>query len=562
LHFGSTDIVGPLTAGLMRSTERWSSSPISGNLLSYSAEAFVFLDNAEWSGLNAVPTVGSGGYEVLLHEIGHALGLGHPFDGVFRLPAGDDNTDNTVMSYTTSGSAKSTFQAYDLLALQWIYGGDGLGGTFGLNSTNGPSVGGTAVATFAVAASIGSVREGAAILFTLSTTNVADGTVVPFSIVGAIDAVDLLGGRSTGSFTVVGNRATVAITPINDAATEGPEVLSLSLDGRSGTATVWVADSSIAIGTKGSAVGTLTNDVLVVSGGNSYRGGAGSDVYVISPVLLAAPVIAEITDTEGSNTVQLVDGTVIASSRFLSDAVELTLDTGARVQVLGASRYVYQVGADAVGGDFSSPLSFSQFAEALGASVPAGGGSTSGVRGFVVPTSFTRAAPPPPTSPGAASVVGTLGPDYLVVSAGHTYRGGASSDTYVVGGNTFAGAVTAIVSDTEGLNVVQLVDGTVLSSSLFLNDAVQLTLSTGARVQVLGASRLLFQLGANTLEGDAAALLGYAAFSSALGASVPPVGGAGVNGIPNYLVPGAGLGLNLPPLEAATPTELVGVASP
>ncbi|MBK9237240.1 MAG: Ig-like domain-containing protein [Rhodoferax sp.] len=38
------------------------------------------------------------------------------------------------------GSFASTFQEYDLLALRWIYGGDGIRGDWGFNSTNGPSL--------------------------------------------------------------------------------------------------------------------------------------------------------------------------------------------------------------------------------------------------------------------------------------------------------------------------------------------------------------------------------------------------------------------------------------
>jgi serralysin len=47
---------------------------------SYDADAFVYLDNVEWNYQNANLAPGGQGYETLLHELGHALGLKHPFD--------------------------------------------------------------------------------------------------------------------------------------------------------------------------------------------------------------------------------------------------------------------------------------------------------------------------------------------------------------------------------------------------------------------------------------------------------------------------------------------------
>ncbi|MBK6296465.1 MAG: Ig-like domain-containing protein [Rhodoferax sp.] len=138
-HFAASDIAGASTAGLTQTSESWSFT--AGNVLTaYSAEAFVYLDNVEFLASGSNPSSGSVGYEVLLHEIGHALGLGHPFDGAFVLPGAQDNTNNTVMSYTHAGANKSVFQSYDLLALRWLYGEDGLQGSFGFNSTNGPSL--------------------------------------------------------------------------------------------------------------------------------------------------------------------------------------------------------------------------------------------------------------------------------------------------------------------------------------------------------------------------------------------------------------------------------------
>ena len=140
LHFANSDLDGNSVSGLTVSSYAYSGS--AERISSFSAEAFVFLDDVQWAAFNTAPRAGTEGYETLLHELGHALGLGHPFDGTVRLPASEDNTNNTVMSYTRAGGPKSLFQPYDLLALQWIYGGDGLGGTLGYNSTLGPSLSG------------------------------------------------------------------------------------------------------------------------------------------------------------------------------------------------------------------------------------------------------------------------------------------------------------------------------------------------------------------------------------------------------------------------------------
>lgn len=138
-HFGTGDVVAAIGRGATYYTANYSHF-LDGSLIEYSAEAYIYLDDAEFSVANANPVSGSIGYQILLHEIGHALGLGHPFDAKFQLPANQDNTDNTVMSYTLAGANKTTFQPYDLLALAWIYGGDGLGGSFGFNSSRGLSL--------------------------------------------------------------------------------------------------------------------------------------------------------------------------------------------------------------------------------------------------------------------------------------------------------------------------------------------------------------------------------------------------------------------------------------
>jgi serralysin len=144
IHFGAGNLVGATTTGYASS--RWEYNFDSNQVITkFSAFAYVYLDNVEFKTSNSAPSAGTDGYEVLLHELGHALGLKHPFEGDVQLPSEQDSTALTLMSYTDRGGPYSNYSAYDVAALMYLYGGDGLGGALGHNS-NGVVLIGTAAA--------------------------------------------------------------------------------------------------------------------------------------------------------------------------------------------------------------------------------------------------------------------------------------------------------------------------------------------------------------------------------------------------------------------------------
>jgi Ca2+-binding RTX toxin-like protein len=96
----------------------------------FDAGAIVMIDTSPLA-MNPSRDGGAEFLRVVTHEIGHALGLKHPFGGGDSLnssgtapflPESDDNLIYTEMSYTGFERHPGTYSPFDIAALQYIYG--------------------------------------------------------------------------------------------------------------------------------------------------------------------------------------------------------------------------------------------------------------------------------------------------------------------------------------------------------------------------------------------------------------------------------------------------------
>lgn len=131
LRFANVDITNDTTDGQCTYSVLTPKLDNANKITSYSGTSFIYIDNVRGatSNDNLNPVKGNNGYNTILHEIGHALGLKHPHEGDKKLPEIEDDQKNTIMSYNgLKFPYKSEFQAYDILALRWMYDTDGLRG--------------------------------------------------------------------------------------------------------------------------------------------------------------------------------------------------------------------------------------------------------------------------------------------------------------------------------------------------------------------------------------------------------------------------------------------------
>ena len=118
--------------------------------------------------------------------------------------------------------------------------------------------------TYALAGSASNINEGGTLTITLTTANIADATVVPYTITG-VSSADIGGVSLTGNFTIASNTANAVFAITADSLTEGAETMVLALDSIGTSISTIINDTSLTPG----ATYVLTRSATTISEGES-----------------------------------------------------------------------------------------------------------------------------------------------------------------------------------------------------------------------------------------------------------------------------------------------------
>jgi hypothetical protein len=317
LHFAAADVGNADWGGVCYADYAYTATT-SGQLTSYTADAFIYMDTV--AAADQAPVTGSWWYQALLHEIGHALGLKHPFESTADMPVTLsapylDDTAHTVMSYTSaSDSFYSQFNEYDLAALTYLYGGDGLGGEWGVGTDGLYLIGSSFDSTLVLPAGNVMLEDAGG-----SDTVRYSGARASYTIVPTADKLWL-------HLTGVGTDHLISASVEQFAFSDELVATETLLDPAG--ALVFGSDSNdVLTGTAGDDLFYAAdgNDLLAVIGGNDQLyGGTGQDTALFDSSLQEATVARDgsswiVSDLYGSATLTSIERLQFSDSKVALD---------------------------------------------------------------------------------------------------------------------------------------------------------------------------------------------------------------------------------------------------
>jgi len=139
----------------------------------------------------------------------------------------------------------------------------------------------------------------------------------------------------------------------------------LSLTADSSKNTLEAHSDSVLSGTLNFNAG---ENIIILDGqAKNYRGLEGDDTYFVSQLLPKSGKVS-ITDTEGTNTIQIPYNTYVDKTLFTKNAARLTLEDGREITINSADKFSYNVGGNVTDGTAGVDLTYTEFATTFGVS--------------------------------------------------------------------------------------------------------------------------------------------------------------------------------------------------
>jgi len=334
-----------------------------------------------------------------LHELGHALGLEHPWDkkrdNDWAVESSTDNHIPSIMGYGDD-QKREWYSEIDIKALEYLWGKNGeIPPILSINPYSEKSEQSVAYQaflgsdedttfTFNFPKAEAEVRLHSKGIYTVTHPDIGDDLIANYKVLEFTDqkvitdlpsslseystAVwwdwgdkTLSDGRLFSDFKIESKTYGIVGKDENNLNLE--YVLSNQID---------ASKNILKAHTETVLSGTLNfnagDNIIILDGqAKTYRGLKGDDTYFVSQLLPKNGKVS-IIDTEGTNTIQIPSNTYIDETLFTKNAARLTLENGREITISKADSFTYNVGGNKIDGTRGQDLTFSEFANTFGIS--------------------------------------------------------------------------------------------------------------------------------------------------------------------------------------------------
>ena len=178
--------------------------------------------------------------------------------------------------------------------------------------------------TYAVSPNNTSPNEGDTVVFTVTTTDVPDGTTLYWTNSGTSTGADFSGGANSGSFTITSNSGSISRTIVNDGTTEGSETIIVNIRTVSTSGTIVATSSTVTI------ADTSLTPTYAVSPDNTSKNEGTTLTYTITTTNVANGTTLYWTKTGTSSNADFSSGDLASTNGSFT----ITSNTGSVAGVI------------------------------------------------------------------------------------------------------------------------------------------------------------------------------------------------------------------------------------